>query len=104
MATVGRVTAERFRAGGKIGGVFRDDDRVARRNGSDVHRETHRAVLGDEAEVAGDDARGLNGFERGRRGKDDGNAERLNDGRIDEGHGQLLEIVGQRQQVAANVE
>ena len=33
---------------------------IALRNGADVNRETHRPVLRDHAEVAGDHARGLN--------------------------------------------
>ena len=69
-----------------------------------MHRETDRAVLRDHAEVAGDDASGLNGFERGRRRKDHGHADGLNDGGIDERHGQMLEVVGQMQQIAANVD
>ena len=69
-----------------------------------MHGKTHGTVLGDEAEVAGDDARGLNGFKRGLRGKTTGMLSRLNDGRIDEGNGQLFEIVGERQQVAADID
>ncbi len=104
MATVGRIDSGKIQAGRKARWILGDDDGVALRNGSDVHRKTHGAVLGDEAEVAGDDARSLNGFIRGRRGKDHGNADGLNDRRIDEGHGQLLQIVGEGQQIAANVE
>ena len=104
MATVGALTAGRFKPGGRTRRAIRDDDRVAGRDGADVHRKTHRTALRDEAEVAGDDARSLNGL-IGRRGcKDNRNAERLNDGGIEKRRGQLLEIVGQREQVAANIE
>ena len=75
MATVGELTAGEIQAGRKTGGVLGDDDGVALRDGSDAHREAHRAGLGDEAEVAGDDAGGLNGFEGRLRGKDDGKAD-----------------------------
>ena len=101
MATVGGIDIGQIESRGQIGGAVGDDDGVALGELADVHRKTHRAILGDHAEVAGDDARGLNGFEAGGGGKDDGNAERLNDGRIEERHGQLLEIVGQGQQIAS---
>jgi hypothetical protein len=46
----------------------------------------------------------LNGLVRRRRKKDDGKTDGLNDGWIDERNRKLLQVVGKRQHVAANVD
>ena len=65
----GGVDVGQVEPGGQIGRAVGDDDRIALGHGADVDRETHRAALGDHAEVAGDDAGGLDGLERGAEAK-----------------------------------